>query len=1069
MAKPVENIRTNVYINEKEAGKSLRSLEAKARKLNNELKGMSRNSEKFGAKKAEFQKINREVQKQRRELRGLNKGWSNAAFQFNKYYGIVLAGVAAMGGLVFSFRELVRAFSDFEAGLTNVYTLLDEETFDRYHAELERGAKEVMKEYGFAQKDVNKALFDAISAGVPAGKAIEFLHESATLAVGGVTRLSVSTDGLTSILNAYKLEITETKNVADAFFSAQKEGKTTVELLSSTIGKAAPIASNLGISYQELLAGIATLTKGGISTAEAVTYLRGAMVALQKPTTKTTQLFEQEFGHGLGVSEIKARGFGTIIDELNQLMGKYPDEIAAAIPNIRAFTGITALSGKGLEEYNRILQLVNNDIGENSSLTQAYNRQQETSAQYLARARAELDTYRIALGEKLQPIMGMLVFRMSKLVKLLVELPKWWKENKEFVALFAGVLLLYNQQLLLATARKWKLLAAERAHIAQQKLNVIWTEAQITAQALYITGNMLLTRKIGLATAGQRAFNIVLASNPIGLVITSVMLLVGALKLYDTYSERSVKMAKQEKAIKGELAKANEEVKKTEEELTVLMKGYQKASEQERKEIRKLIEHKQAELSSRLANIKAKRDEIALTATELTASQKLWYGLKGVFTGTLSAAQDAAVRMAKNGKEATAEYDESILTLENDLKELEQRLVQLDATDEEIAQEKARRAEQWAEERSSAERKIQEFLNNLNDDELAAAKRKFTELTELAEKYGIDRKELEKATQAELRRIKYENIEKEALAEQERKLQLMENSMQQLWEYEQGKLIETAEFRELTQEEQQARLLELELQHLQRVLEARQSLGEDTFAIEKKITDLKAQQTESRIKLNEQEEQSLKRSAAASAFNAAANARNAEEAKSAVLNSIRAQIQAYLAKAIAGAIAEEFATKGLLGAITGGLAAGAVGVLFNTLVPSFNTGGFTGLGLGADANVPGRRIAGVVHDNEYVVATEELRHPNIAPLVQMIEAQRRRRMGGGSFETGGPTSAGSSQVINNTTTQTIDVSDLVQVTNQLAIELQMLRENGVQALIGDRDIRQLKKLQKEFEQIEKNA
>ena len=73
-------------------------------------------------------------------------------------------------------------------------------------------------------------MFDAVSAGVPAGETIQFLNVSARLAIGGVTDLGTSTDGLTTILNAYKLETEETSKVADAFFSAQKEGKRFVAL-----------------------------------------------------------------------------------------------------------------------------------------------------------------------------------------------------------------------------------------------------------------------------------------------------------------------------------------------------------------------------------------------------------------------------------------------------------------------------------------------------------------------------------------------------------------------------------------------------------------------------------------------------------------------------------------------------------------------------------------------------------------------------------------------------------------------------------------------------------------------
>ena len=112
---------------------------------------------------------------------------------------------------------------------------------------------------------------------------------------------------------------------------------------------------------------------------------------------------------------------------------------------------------------------------------------------------------------------------------------------------------------------------------------------------------------------------------------------------------------------------------------------------------------------------------------------------------------------------------------------------------------------------------------------------------------------------------------------------------------------------------------------------------------------------------------------------------------------------------------------------------------------SFYTGGFTGLGTGV-VDESGRRVAGVVHDNEYVVATEELMRPDVAGMVQAIEQIRQTRMGG-SFATGGPTSA------NQTTIQQqIDVDPL----NRLVQVLERIEKNGVYAIANDRFTRDIK-------------
>ncbi len=356
-----------------------------------------------------------------REARGSSGKLSKMGGSLKGYFAVFLAGAASIAGIVAGLKSAVTQSMAFQKSMANVFTLLSGGDFDRYHAELERGSKQIMKDYGKGQEDVNKAMFDAISAGVPAAKAVNFLNTASKLAVGGVTELSVATDGLTSVLNAYKLEADEVDQVAAAFFSAQKEGKTTVEELAAGIGQVAPIADSLGVSYQELLSQTAALTKGGISTAESFTAIKGLLNTMIKPTDDLAGLFQNEFGHGLGVSEVKARGFGEIMEKLNSLMQKYPDELSGAISNIRGLTAATALSGQGLEEYQRILGNVAGDFGEMSSLNAAFETQQETAAQIYERSKQRLSVLAVEIGERVMPAFSNLLNVGGDLIDVFID------------------------------------------------------------------------------------------------------------------------------------------------------------------------------------------------------------------------------------------------------------------------------------------------------------------------------------------------------------------------------------------------------------------------------------------------------------------------------------------------------------------------------------------------------------------------------------------------------------------------------------------------------------------------
>ena len=87
----------------------------------------------------------------------------------------------------------------------------------------------------------------------------------------------------------------------------------------------------------------------------------------------------------------------------------------------------------------------------------------------------------------------------------------------------------------------------------------------------------------------------------------------------------------------------------------------------------------------------------------------------------------------------------------------------------------------------------------------------------------------------------------------------------------------------------------------------------------------------------------------------------------------------------------------VLAAIVGIAGAAQVAAIASQPVPEFAKGGFTGSGAG-QPDKTGYKIAGVVHENEYVVPQWMLRQPVYANVVDWLESQR---MGQGGYADGG--------------------------------------------------------------------
>ena len=324
-----------------------------------------------------------------------SKGMVNA---FKKIAGGIFVAVTAIRTFTRILSQATSQFREFEKGQTNVQTLLD-----RTNATLEGKSIELIKNYGLQIGDVNKSLFDAVSAGVDAGKSVEFLDTATRLAIGGVTDLNIAVDGITTVMNAYGKTTEEAEQIASAFFSAQKFGKTTVGELASEIGNVAPVAAQLDISYQELLTTYASLTKQGIKTQQSTTAIKSIMTALIKPSTEAQKAFKQ-LGIETGAAAIKQNGLYKTLVQVSEAAEKDADVLAELIPNVRALTGVGALGTRQLKEYDKILKTVNEDYGEGSSLAKAYGMQAKTLDQTMDRIGAAFTARRIELGRFFQPL-----------------------------------------------------------------------------------------------------------------------------------------------------------------------------------------------------------------------------------------------------------------------------------------------------------------------------------------------------------------------------------------------------------------------------------------------------------------------------------------------------------------------------------------------------------------------------------------------------------------------------------------------------------------------------------------
>ena len=270
--------------------------------------------------------------------------------------GRAFQAVGATAGAAFAGSvELASKFEDQLRTINTVAGVTDEEL-----AVIGDGIQQLARDSGKSTDDLTGAYYDLVSAGVPAEHAMEVLKNSATLATGALSTTGESVDLITSALNAYGMEATESGRLTDIFAKAVESGKVTAAELASSIAQVAPIAASAGVEIEEVAAGYANLTAKGVPAAQASTQMRAAISSLLTPNEKLNALQRQT---GINFAELaREKGLSVALEELrkategnatalDQLATVSAEEFPAALADAQDALGLT---NSDLEKFQRI-------------------------------------------------------------------------------------------------------------------------------------------------------------------------------------------------------------------------------------------------------------------------------------------------------------------------------------------------------------------------------------------------------------------------------------------------------------------------------------------------------------------------------------------------------------------------------------------------------------------------------------------------------------------------------------------------------------------------------------------
>ena len=321
----------------------------------------------------------------------------------------VTAPLIAVGGLS------IKAAADFEASMTKIQSLvgLSAETVQGFEQDVRRLAGTTAQ----APKDLADAMFFITSAGLRGAAATETLEAAAKAAAVGLGDTATIADLATSALNAYGESNISATKATDVMVAAVREGKLEAGDLAGSMGRVLPIASAMGVRFDEVGAAFAALSRTGTNAAEAATQVRGILSSLLRPSVQAEKALK-----GMGLSseglrkQIKEEGLLATLKTLSEEFAGNEAAAGSVFGNFRALSGVLDLMGANVAPPEQIFANMKDTTG---ALDQAFDAPSETAAFKLSQAMANIKQALIDLGNVLIPIVVPVLENLSGIVKTL--------------------------------------------------------------------------------------------------------------------------------------------------------------------------------------------------------------------------------------------------------------------------------------------------------------------------------------------------------------------------------------------------------------------------------------------------------------------------------------------------------------------------------------------------------------------------------------------------------------------------------------------------------------------------
>lgn len=152
-------------------------------------------------------------------------------------------------------------------------------------------------------------------------------------------------------------------HVSDVLLTTQNLGKTSVDELSSSMGRVIPLAAAYNVSVENLSSGLAVMTANGIATAEATTYTKSMLNELGDTGSTVGKILQQQTGKSFAQLSADGKSLGDVLQILYDSVGGDSTAFAGLWSSVEAGTGALSLASGGADKFNGVLAQMADSAG----------------------------------------------------------------------------------------------------------------------------------------------------------------------------------------------------------------------------------------------------------------------------------------------------------------------------------------------------------------------------------------------------------------------------------------------------------------------------------------------------------------------------------------------------------------------------------------------------------------------------------------------------------------------------------------------------------------------------------